>query len=165
MPRRWLHHNRMAQSQSTGLQKLLGELEVQVMEHMWILGEQGEATVRDVATALQQDRQVAYTTVMTVMGHLADKGLLTRSALDGKTHIYRVALTRDEFLSRSSRQMVNTMVEDFGDLALAQFLAAVERVDPDKLQRLRQVLDGTSSETVDTTSIAAQDPYMQGIEP
>ena len=67
MPRRWLHHNRMAQSQSTGLQKLLGELEVQVMEHMWTLGEQGEATVRDVATALQQDRQVAYTTVMTVM--------------------------------------------------------------------------------------------------
>ena len=142
MPRRWLPYNRLNRPQNNSLLKLLGELEVQVMEQMWARGTggregRGEATVRDVATALQQDRPVAYTTVMTVMGHLADKGLLTRSALDGKTYIYRVALSKDEFLARSSQQVVDTLIEDFGDLALAQFVAAVERVDPKKLQHLR----------------------------
>jgi predicted transcriptional regulator len=133
MPRRWLPYNRMVQSGDDGLHKLLGELEAEVMERMWL---RKEATVRDIATELQEKRPVAYTTVMTVMGHLADKGLLTRTPLDKKTHIYRVALTQDEFLARSSQQMVDTLVADFGDLALAQFVEAVEQVDPQHLRRL-----------------------------
>ncbi len=99
MPRRWLPYNRMAQSGDYRLHKLLGGLEAEVMERMWL---RNEATVRDIAKELQQKRPLAYTTVMTVMGHLADKGLLTRRARDKKTHIYRVTLTRDEFLARSS---------------------------------------------------------------
>lgn len=133
MPRRWLPYNRMTQSGDDRLHELLGELEAEVMERMW---QRKEATVRDIATELQEKRPVAYTTVMTVMGHLTDKGLLTRSPLDKKTHIYRVALTQDEFLARSSQQMVDTLVADFGDLALAQFLEAVEQVEPDRLKLL-----------------------------
>jgi predicted transcriptional regulator len=125
----------MAQTGEDRLHKLLGELEAEVMEQMWL---RNEATVRDIATELQEKRPVAYTTVMTVMGHLADKGLLTRTPLDKKTHIYRVALTREDFLARSSQQMVDALVADFGDLALAQFLEAVEQVEPDKLRLLRE---------------------------
>ncbi|MEO5953808.1 MAG: BlaI/MecI/CopY family transcriptional regulator [Chloroflexia bacterium] len=145
----------MTQPQTTNLQKLLGELELEVMEQLWVLEENRDVTVREVITLLQQDRQVAYTTVMTVMGHLAGKGLLTRSALDGKTHLYRVALTREEFLARSSQHMVDTLVEEFGDLALAQFIAAVEKVDPEKLRRLRQALGETVDESTEGSESSA----------
>ena len=144
MPRRWTWYDRMSRPHSNSLHKLLGDLEVEIMEEMWRRGEHGEraeATVRDVANAIQEKRAVAYTTVMTVMTHLAEKGLLTRTPLDKKTHLYKVALTEEEFLARSSRQMVEALVEDFGDLALSQFLEVVEQADPRHLEHLRGIME------------------------
>lgn len=137
MARRWTPYDRMSRREGNSLHKLLGELEVEVMEHMWRLG---EATVRDISMLIQQERPAAYTTVMTVMAHLAEKGLLTRRSIDKKTHLYTVALTREEFLARSSRRMVEAMLEDFGDLALATFLEAVEQAGPEHMERLRKRL-------------------------
>ena len=62
------------------LKKLLGSLELQVMEFMW---QTGEATVQQVVKTINRRRPIAYTTVMTVMGHLVDKGLLSRT-MEGK---------------------------------------------------------------------------------
>jgi len=47
----------------------LGDLEVQVMRRIWARRE--PVTVREVLGDLQRDRNIAYTTVMTVMGNLA----------------------------------------------------------------------------------------------
>ncbi len=141
MPRRWSLYDRMSREGSHSLSKLLGDLEIEIMEHMW---RREEATVRDITTDIQEARPVAYTTVMTVMGHLTDKGLLTRTPLDNKTHIYRVALTREKFLARESQKMVDTLVADFGDLALAQFLEALEaaeQVDARHMEQLRTLVD------------------------
>jgi predicted transcriptional regulator len=142
MPRRWSWYNRMKRPESNSLHKLLGQLEVEIMEHLW---QRRQATVRDVATAIQEKRPVAYTTVMTVMGHLAEKGLLKRTPVDKRTHLYHVALTRDEFLARASQQMVDALVADFGDLALAHFLEAVEQIEPQRLERLRKRLEGAKA--------------------
>lgn len=49
-------------------------------------------SVRDVQAALAKDRELAYTTVMTVMDRLAKKGQLTRE-LDGRAWQYRPSLT------------------------------------------------------------------------
>lgn len=54
----------------------LGQLEATVMNFVW--GAPGPVTVRDVVEALQQDRSIAYTTVMTVMDNLHSKGFLGR---------------------------------------------------------------------------------------
>ena len=50
----------------------LGDLEVQVMRRTW--ARRGPVTVRDVLGDLQRDRNIAYTTVMTVMGNVEKKG-------------------------------------------------------------------------------------------
>lgn len=97
-------------------------------------------TVRDVLDALEPGREPAYTTVMTVMSRLADEGVLTR-VLVGKTYVYRPACTREEFRARIAGTIVNDLVTDFGDLAIAQFVDAIERADPASLERLRTFLD------------------------
>jgi predicted transcriptional regulator len=58
---------------------------------------------------------------MTVMFHLAEKGLLHRHQQNRKTYIYTIAQTREEFLDRVAARMVEGLVDDFGDRALAQF--------------------------------------------
>jgi BlaI family penicillinase repressor len=77
--------------------------ELAIMKVVWRLD---KATVRDVYEALRQHRPVAYTTVMTMMKILEDKGYLTKTQVD-RAHVYRPAKPR--------QQVVGAMVRDFVD--------------------------------------------------
>ena len=121
---------------------LLGELEAEVMHIMWELQ---TATVQRVVRLISYRRGLAYTTVMTVMGHLVDKGLLTRSS-DGKRYTYAVAQTREQFLSKVSRERVRSLLDDFGDLAIASFVTEISRSGPERLRELRALLDEAARE-------------------
>ena len=109
----------------TVLRKLLGSLELEVMEFIW---QAREVTVQQVTEAISRKRPIAYTTVMTVMGHLVGKGLLARTR-EGKRYRYRVVQDRDEFLYQTSQRMVRSLVDDFGDLAIAGFLGEINRAN------------------------------------
>lgn len=118
---------------------LLGDLEAPVMRQMWT---RDVATVRDVLEALHAaGRQVAYTTVMTVMSRLASKGLLIRD-LVGKTYIYRAAMDEQHFLQMAAAQRVQTLVAEFGDMAIAQFLTEVNGLSPERRRQLERLADG-----------------------
>ncbi|HEY8286017.1 MAG TPA: BlaI/MecI/CopY family transcriptional regulator [Chloroflexota bacterium] len=119
-----------------GEQKYLGELQARIMEVAW---ERGDVTVRAVLDSLATNRELAYTTVMTVMARLADQGVLLRVRV-GKTYTYRAACTREEFRVGIAGTLVNDLVDDFGELALSQFVDALERADPTRLDRLRSLL-------------------------
>jgi len=134
--------NKPKNQDSALLQKLLGSLELEVMELMW---HADEATVHDAVETINRRRPIAYTSVMTVMGHLVDKGLLTR-VMDGKRYVYRVAQDRDAFLRNISRERVRALVDDFGDVAIAQFLGEVENMDAATKERLRNLGQGEGSE-------------------
>jgi predicted transcriptional regulator len=65
----------------------LGETEMEVLNHVW---DMGEATVKQVRKRILEDREVAYTTIMTVMKNLAEKDLL-KYRKDGVTYVYSPA--------------------------------------------------------------------------
>ena len=71
-----------------------GELEASVMERMW--DAEAPRSVRDVMEDLQQDRDIAYTTVMTVMERLFRKGMLTRVE-QGRAYLYTAAQSRADY--------------------------------------------------------------------
>ena len=116
-------YRRLQRHDEAVLHKLLGDLELEIMELMW---PRKQATVRDIVTELRPSRPRAYTTIMTVMFHLAEKGLLHRRQQNRKTYVYTIAMTRDEFLDRSVGRMVDTLVADFGDRAVAQFRQRID---------------------------------------
>lgn len=118
--------------------RYLGPLEAGIMAALWDLP---RASVREVTERLNRERTgkpLAYTTVMTVMSRLAEKGLLLRQ-LAGKTYDYRATCSQDEFLAQVSNERVAALVEEFGELALTQFLNQLERLDPEHRERLRDL--------------------------
>lgn len=122
--------------------QLLGDLEAAIMRLMW---QKQEATVREIATSLkQQGRDLAYTTVMTVMGRLVVKDLLTRE-LAGKTHVYRAAMTEEEFTRSVAARRVQALVDEFGDLAIAHFLLTVNDLTPERQEELARIARGELS--------------------
>src|SRR5579885_706955 len=86
-----------------GEQRYLGQLQAEVMEIVWA---RGPVTVREVLDCLPGDRDLAYTTVMTVMSRLADEGVLARERV-GKTYIYLAARDRAQFHAALSGSIVD----------------------------------------------------------
>lgn len=115
---------------------MLGDLERAIMEVAWA---RPLVTVRDVVEALRRSPAPAYTTVMTVMNRLVEKGLLRRKP-DGQSFRYAPVRTKQGFLHASSRQVVATFVRQYGDVAIAQFIDVLDDVDPQRLAALRRKL-------------------------
>lgn len=115
----------------------LGELEADVMEHLW---RHGEATVRSVLEALNAttEKARAYTTVMTVMGNLDRKGLLTRRR-EGKTDVYIPVISRQEYHDTRARAEAGALVGRYGDAALLAFAREMDRLEPAQRRELRRL--------------------------
>lgn len=143
MPRRGRGAKQGADAQ--GEHKYLGELQAQIMEIVW---DSDLVTVREVVDALAPRRDLAYTTVMTVMTRLWEQGTLVRERV-GKTYAYRAAHTREGFRAAISGAVVRDLVADFGDVALAQFAQALEQADPTRLARLRAFLSQQEQKDAD----------------
>ncbi len=107
------------------------------MEAVWRQGE--PTTVRSVMDALNRKAKPprAYTTYMTVMRRLNDKGLLSRRP-SGRADIYQAALTREQYQDRRAGAEVRALVDRFGEAALAHFARSLSLLDPAEQRRLRR---------------------------
>ncbi|WP_445664598.1 BlaI/MecI/CopY family transcriptional regulator [Fodinibius sp. AD559] len=81
----------------------LGETEMEVLNHVW---DMGEATVKQVRKRILEDREVAYTTIMTVMKNLAEKDLL-KYRKEGVTYVYSPAQKPESVRSN----LINNLME------------------------------------------------------
>jgi predicted transcriptional regulator len=116
----------------------LHELETEIMDAVWGGGE--ETTVRRVMNELNAgsspDR--AYTTFMTVMARLDDKGLLKRRR-EGKTDVYRPVMSREDYLAARAEAEVSALVDQFGDVALTHFARQMASLDPERRRELQRL--------------------------
>jgi predicted transcriptional regulator len=116
---------------------VLGPLEGRIMQLVWNEKVAEEFVVRDIHALVPE---LAYTTVMTTLRRLADKGLLVAEArLGRKAYTYRVAGTPAEFLAQASRQEVGEVVARYGDAALAAFAAQLGELTDEQRRRLKEL--------------------------
>jgi predicted transcriptional regulator len=127
----------MAARRKHTLADVLGPLESEIMDVVW---DAGEVTVRDVHRALNEVRPIAYTTVMTTLGRLTDKGLLRRVE-DQPAHRYSALVSRDEYASSTVKSVVDWLVTHFPDPAVAYFVDKVGNEDEDVIAKLRDAID------------------------
>jgi predicted transcriptional regulator len=97
--------------------RIFGPLEAQIMPIMW---RRQTATVKQVHREIVDWRDIAYTTVMTTMERLTEKGVLTREKR-GLAYIYTLACSREEYAAEAVRQIIEEILD--GDArSLAQAL-------------------------------------------
>lgn len=106
---------------------------------MDIVWRRQRASVRDVAGALSSEGEIAYTTVMTIMFRLVKKGFLEREA-SGRAYVYAPLLTHEAYQAVRARTQARRFFEQFGDVAVEQFAAELEQVDPRRARRLGELL-------------------------
>jgi predicted transcriptional regulator len=114
----------------------LGELERAVMAQLWAAP--GPLTVREVHDRLE--RELAYTTVMTVLGRLAKKGVV-RQERDGKAYRYAAASSREQLAA----SLMLDALGDVGEDRAATLVAFVDQVGPEEVAALRAALGRPTS--------------------
>ncbi len=119
------------------LSDVLGPLEAEIMDAVW---DAGEVTVRDVHNTLNASHPIAYTTVMTTLGRLTDKGLLRRIE-DQPAHRYSAVVSRDQYASSTVKSVVDWLLGHFPDPAVAYFIDRVEDEDDEVIDRLRAAIE------------------------
>ncbi len=118
--------------------RTLGELEGAVMRAVWHRDE--PVTVREILQAVNQQRDLAYTTVITVTERLRDKGLLAR-VRRGRSYLYEALVTADDY----SAQLM-TQVLDAADDRSGALLRFADQLDPGEAAALRAALTESQSD-------------------
>lgn len=116
----------------------LGELERAIMEELWAAS--GPQSVRDVHAELSRDRELAYTTVMTVLDRLAKKGVARRER-EGRAWVYWPVQSREAMVADI---MAGALADRDVDRSAA-LVAFVDRVGPDEAALLLDALRDVES--------------------
>lgn len=119
-----------------GMEKVLGELEASIMECVW---EAKKATVRYVHDCLSIKREIAYTTVMTVMGRLSDKGYLSKKK-SKNAYLYFPAVTKDGLQKSVVGSVMEGLVEHMSAGSLAHFVDTISKADNKVLDELERLI-------------------------
>jgi len=119
-----------------GLELRLHDLEATIMDVVWS-GNLSAFAVGDVLAILERQREIAYTTVMTTLTRLHDKGLLDRER-DGKRFVYTAKLTREGFLEATARKVLDEAVG--GHLAMAMLAEKVSDASARELDDLEELI-------------------------
>lgn len=120
-----------------GLNKVLGNLESEIMDLVW--RKDCEVCVRDIFEDLASRREIAYTTVMTIMGRLSDKKILHKRK-EGNTSYFLPSMSRDEFTQNVVGNVVDSLLEDFAEVTLSHFISRVRRNDRETIDKLEKLL-------------------------
>lgn len=108
-----------------------GDLEAVVMDRLW--SQHRSATVRDMVDDLAREREIAYTTVMTVMDNLHRKGWLERTR-DGRAYRYQPVASREQYAARLMRDALDGRLDL--DATLAHFVEGMTDTESDALRRV-----------------------------
>ncbi|MGC1782186.1 MAG: BlaI/MecI/CopY family transcriptional regulator [Acidobacteriaceae bacterium] len=117
----------------------LTRLELEIMQVLW---KRGSSNVGEVQNAM--GRELAYTTVQTVLNNLYRKGKLRRR-LDGRAYVYSAAVTEANALRHAVRDLVDRM---FGGSSEELVLSLIKSrdIDPERIARMSRQLDQDEEE-------------------
>ena len=128
----------------------LGELERAVMEHLWAHGSAGGGplTVREVHKTVGAPRDLAYTTVMTVLDRLAKKQLVTQER-DGRAYRYAPVNTREELTALTMRETLVDLEASNRKGVMLHFLDAASPQEIDDLKAALALIEERAAATSD----------------
>jgi BlaI family transcriptional regulator, penicillinase repressor len=113
----------------------LGDLQLKIMKVLW---QRGECAVSDVFSEISKDRDLAYTTIATMLRKMEARGLITHRA-DGRTFIYRAAVDEQSVTSNMSEHLLDRLFE--GSLSdLVCHLLQTRDVSRDELAKIEKLI-------------------------
>jgi predicted transcriptional regulator len=125
-------------SQRTSSDPIVSELGAAQAEIMEVIWSRRSATVPEIHAAINAKRETdaAYTTVLTFVQRLHARNLLQREP-EGRTFRYTASQSRDELLATWSDEMIDRLIDDYGQIAIARLDSRLQSLDSERREKLR----------------------------
>lgn len=117
-------------------EKLLTEVELELMTQLWKLG---EGSVNDVLEQLPKERKLAYTSVSTILRILEQKGVL-KTRKEGRGHIYIPLLAKAEYEAQTIQHVMKN-VFDGAPVALVKQLLNSAQLKEEDLAEIKALIE------------------------
>jgi BlaI family transcriptional regulator, penicillinase repressor len=114
----------------------LTPLELAIMKVVW---SRDRATVRDVYETMREKRSIAYTTVMTMMRILEEKGYLKKTLVD-RAHVYKPAQRRQQVIAAMVRDFLDRVFDGASDSLLVH-LAKDNKLTEKQRRIVKQLIE------------------------
>lgn len=111
----------------------LSDAELRLMEVVW---EKGSATVSDVVEGLPEDVPLHYSTVLTTLRILENKGYLKHSK-EGRAYVYRPVIAREQERESAITHLLRRFFNGSPELLMLNLVEG-KKIGPKELQRLRK---------------------------
>ena len=118
---------------------VLTQRELEIMKVVW---EMGKATVAEVRTALFPGAKLAYTTVLTLMRILEQKGFLQHET-KGRAYLYRPRISQKKVKRLMVRDLVERAFDGSAELLLVSLIENGNLL-PEDLERIRKAIPPSS---------------------
>jgi predicted transcriptional regulator len=119
------------------LEAILGPLEADVLNAVYEMGK--PVRIREVYERMKGERKIAYTTVMSTMNTLYEKGILDRKVTEGRgglLYVYWTKMTREEMEKSAVKHIMDSLMKNFGE-AVTSYL-----VDMDNTNKRKDLVKG-----------------------
>ncbi len=116
-------------------EKLLTETELELMSILWKIG---EGSVADVIDKLSAHRQLAYTSVSTILRILEQKKILT-ARKEGRGHVYVPAVKKEEYEAKALKHVVEKVFDGTAVGMVRQLLSTID-LSENELNELRKLV-------------------------
>ena len=103
--------------EKSGLEKFMGRLESEVMKVVWT---NGPMTVKRAVYFINKEHKYAYTTIMTIMARLSEKGLLSRKK-QGQSYFYTPTTDEKQFIRLAAEKVLAGLMGDYRSVTLNIF--------------------------------------------
>jgi predicted transcriptional regulator len=120
---------------------ILTRQELQIMKVVW---DKGAATVKEVCDAMSQRKVTAYTTILTLMGILEEKGALVHTR-SGRAYVYKPLLSREQ----ATRNQIHDVLTRFFDGNPEKMIESVLETgltDPEQLGSVKSLVESKRQE-------------------
>ncbi len=134
----------MTMPRSPSTREIPPPLELECLKALWRIG---EGTVKDVREVVTENRNLAYTTVMTVLDRLEKRGRVARRKV-GRSFVYTPVVDRDELRRLAVRDLIDTFFDGSPE-ALRRFLDS-ELSAPWPQPSPRPAIEPSPPESIDT---------------
>lgn len=117
----------------------LTEVELELMEILWA---KGSGTVGEVVEALPSERPLAYSSVLTMMRILEQKGYVGHEK-ESRAYVYRPLVNREQARRSVISYLVKRFFDDSPELLVVNLLEHDE-LDRSEIERLKRLIDKSS---------------------
>jgi len=125
-----------------GFGRVLGHLEQEIMEVLW---DRQSATGNEVIEDIRKRREIAVTTVFTVLERLSKKGLV-RKTKGESVYIFEPVYSENELAAAVSKEVMKGVIDLWSGSAISSFVDIVAKESPEDLERLSRLITAKKEE-------------------